>query len=42
MPTGQVEEDLWGHVDIVQEKQHENELIMSRVVSTVSKSKVHD
>jgi hypothetical protein len=27
LPTRQVEEDLWVHVDIVQEKQHENELI---------------
>ena len=27
LPTGQVEEDLWGHVDIVQEELHENELI---------------
>ena len=29
LPTGQVETDLWGHVDIVQEEQHENELIAS-------------
>ena len=27
LPTGQVKEDLWGHVDIVQEELHENELI---------------
>ena len=29
LPTGQVETDLWGHVDIVQEEQHETELIAS-------------